>query len=182
MAEWFGDPTARLAGRLTLNPIPHIDPLGSIILPALMLIGSGGSFAFGWAKPVPYNPYNLRNFKWGTFFVGIAGVAANLLLALIFGLMLRYNLELGIAPGPFAQMLGTIVYLNIVLAVFNLIPFPPLDGAKVLFSLLPYRFQHIHDLLEKNWLIFIVFIVFFASAIISPISMFLFKAITGFGL
>ena len=182
MAEWFGDPTARLAGRLTLNPIPHIAPLGSIILPALMLIGSQGSFAFGWAKPVPYNPYNLRNFKWGTFFVGIAGVLANLALAVIFGLMLRYNIELGIAPGPFAQMLGTIVYLNIVLAVFNMIPFPPLDGAKVLFSLLPYRFQKIHDLLEANWLVFIIFIVFFASAIISPISGFLFRVITGVGI
>ncbi|MFA5997770.1 MAG: site-2 protease family protein [Candidatus Paceibacterota bacterium] len=182
MAEWFGDPTARLAGRLTLNPVPHIDPLGSIILPALMLLSTHGSFAFGWAKPVPYNPYNLRNFKWGTFFVGIAGVLANLGLAIIFGLMLRYNVELGIAPGPFAQMLGTIVYLNIVLAVFNMIPFPPLDGAKVLFSLLPFRFQYIHDFLEKNWLIFIVFVVFFASSIISPISMFIFKLITGVNL
>jgi len=182
MAEWFGDPTARLAGRLTLNPVPHIDPLGSIILPALMLVGSGGSFAFGWAKPVPYNPYNLRNFKWGTILVGIAGVAANLLLALIFGLMLRYNVELGIAPGPFADMLSTIVYLNIVLAVFNMIPFPPLDGAKVLFTLLPYRFQQIHDYLEANWLIFIVFVVFFASYIISPISSLLFALITGVGI
>ncbi|MCK9344738.1 MAG: site-2 protease family protein [Candidatus Pacebacteria bacterium] len=182
MAEWFGDPTARLAGRLTLNPVPHIDPLGSIILPALMLLGSGGSFAFGWAKPVPYNPYNLRNFKWGTIFVGVAGVLANLLLALIFGLMLRYNVELGIEVGPFTQMLGTIVYLNIVLAVFNMIPFPPLDGAKVLFTLLPYRFQKIHDYLEANWLIFIVFVVFFASTIISPISSLLFRVITGVGL
>lgn len=181
MAEWFGDPTARLAGRLTLNPIPHLDPLGSIILPALMLLGSGGTFAFGWAKPVPYNPYNLRNFKWGTILVGLAGVAANLLIAIIFGLMLRYNVELGIAPGPFAQMLGTIVYLNVVLAVFNMIPFPPLDGAKVLFAFIPLRFQYIHDYLEGNWLLFIVFIVFFAQAIISPISGFIFRVITGVG-
>jgi Zn-dependent protease len=129
MAEWFGDPTARLAGRLTLNPVPHIDPLGSIILPALMLFGSGGTFAFGWAKPVPYNPYNLRNFKWGTIWVGLAGVLANLALATIFGLMLRYSMELGITDMQFAKMLATIVYLNIVLAVFNMIPFPPLDGA-----------------------------------------------------
>lgn len=182
MAEWFGDPTARLAGRLTMNPVPHIDPLGSIILPALMLLGSGGTFAFGWAKPVPYNPYNLRNYKWGTVFVGLAGVLANLALAVIFGLMLRFNVELGIAPGPFAQMLGTIVYLNIVLAVFNMIPFPPLDGAKVFFSLLPVRFQRIHDTLEHNWLLFIVFVVFFAQYIISPISGFIFRIITGVGL
>ncbi|OHA79300.1 MAG: hypothetical protein A2747_02555 [Candidatus Yonathbacteria bacterium RIFCSPHIGHO2_01_FULL_44_41] len=182
MAEWFGDPTARLAGRLTLNPIPHIDPLGSIILPALMLLGSGGTFAFGWAKPVPYNPYNLRNFKWGTVFVGIAGVLANLAIAVIFGLMLRFNVELGIVPGPFAQMLGTIVFLNIVLAVFNMIPFPPLDGAKVLFAFLPLRFQQIHDYLERNWLLFIVFVVFFAQYIILPISSFIFRLITGVGI
>lgn len=179
VAEMFGDPTARLAGRLTLNPIPHIDPLGSIILPALMMLGSGGTFAFGWAKPVPYNPYNLRNYKWGTVLVGLAGVLANLLIAIIFGLMIRYNVALGIAPGPFAQMLGTIVFLNIVLAVFNMIPFPPLDGAKVLFAFLPLRFQKIHDYLEHNWLFFIIFMIYFAGSIISPISGFIFKLITG---
>ena len=182
MAEWFGDPTARLAGRLTLNPVPHIDPLGSIILPALMLFGSGGTFAFGWAKPVPYNPYNLSNFKWGTIAVGLAGVLANLALAVIFGLMLRFNAELGITPGPFAEMLGTIVFLNIVLAVFNMIPFPPLDGAKVLFAFLPVRFQYIHDFLEQNWLFFIIFVIFFAQYIIWPISSFIFMGITGVGL
>lgn len=182
MAEWFGDPTARLAGRLTLNPVPHIDPLGSIIIPALMLFGSGGSFAFGWAKPVPYNPYNLSNFKWGTIMVGLAGVLANLAIAVIFGLMIRYNMVLGIADGPFAQMLATIVILNIVLAVFNMIPFPPLDGAKVLFAFLPIRFQYIHDFLEQNWLVFIVFVVFFAQYIISPITGFIFRLITGVGI
>jgi len=174
--------TARLAGRLTLNPVPHIDPLGSVLLPAIMLFGSGGTFAFGWAKPVPYNPYNLSNFKWGTIAVGLAGVLANLLLAIIFGIMLRFNSELGITPGPFAEMLATIVFLNIVLAVFNMIPFPPLDGAKVLFAFLPIRFQWIHDYLEQNWLIFIVFVIFFAQYIISPISSFLFRLITGVGI
>lgn len=185
MAEGFGDPTARLAGRLTLNPVSHIDPMGSIILPAMMLLGStaiGHPFAFGWAKPVPYNPYNLSNFKWGTVFVGLAGVMANLALAIIFGLMLRFNVELGITPGPFADMLNTIVYLNIVLAVFNMIPFPPLDGAKVLFAFIPLRFQYIHDYLEQNWLIFIIFVIFFAQYIISPISSLLFGLITGFGI
>lgn len=180
VAEMFGDPTARLAGRLTLNPIKHIDPLGSIILPALMLLSTGGKFAFGWAKPVPYNPYNLRNFKWGTIFVGLAGALANLLLAIIFGLIIRYHAMLGIGPGPFFDILGTIVFTNVILAVFNLIPFPPLDGAKVLFAFLPYRFQQIHDYLEHNWIFFIIFVFFFAQYIISPVSSLLFRAITGF--
>ncbi len=182
VAEMFGDPTARLAGRLTLNPIKHIDPLGSIILPALMLLGSGGKFAFGWAKPVPYNPYNLRDFKWGTVFVGVAGALANLFLAVIFGLILRFHDLFGIVSGPFSDMLGTIVFTNVILAVFNLIPFPPLDGAKVLFAFLPYRFQQVHDYLEKNWILFILFVFFFAQYIISPISSLLFRLITGFTL
>lgn len=180
VAEMLGDPTARLAGRLTLNPVSHIDPLGSIILPAIMLLGSGGNFSFGWAKPVPYNPYNLRNFKWGTVAVGVAGVAANLFIAIIFGLMMRYSPELGIVFGsPFFTILSMVVTLNLALAVFNLIPFPPLDGAKVLFALLPLRLQYIHDYLERNWLIFIIFVFFFAQYIIWPITTFLFRVITG---
>jgi Zn-dependent protease len=113
--------------------------------------------------------------------VGAAGALANLLIALIFGLMIRYHTELGIIPGtPFFEIIGTITFLNIVLAVFNMIPFPPLDGAKVLFSVLPYRFQQVHDYLEQNWLLFIVFVFFFAQYIIQPISSFLLMAITGF--
>lgn len=178
VAEMFGDPTARLAGRLTLNPIPHIDPLGSIILPVLLL-STGAGIVLGWAKPVPYNPYNLRNQKWGTVAVGLAGVLTNLLLAVIFGLIIRYSAELGITSQSFLGMLEFIVQINVVLAVFNLIPFPPLDGAKVLFAFLPYRFQYIHDYLEKNWLLFIVFVIFFAQYIIAPVSNFLLKVIVG---
>ncbi|MDD5152631.1 MAG: site-2 protease family protein [Candidatus Pacebacteria bacterium] len=179
MAELFGDPTARLAGRLTLNPIPHIDPLGSIILPAIMMIASKGSFAFGWAKPVPYNPHNLRNFKWGTFSVAIAGVLANLFLAVFFGLMIRFHALLGISSASFIQILVTIVEVNLVLAVFNMIPVPPLDGSKALFSLLPYRFNHIYEYMERNWIIFIIFVMFLGSQIIAPISFYLLTLITG---
>lgn len=178
VAEMFGDPTARLAGRLTLNPIPHIDPLGSIILPVLLL-STGAGIVLGWAKPVPYNPYNLRNQKWGTVAVGLAGVLTNLLLAIIFGLIIRYSAELGITSQSFLGMIEFIVQINVVLAVFNLIPFPPLDGAKVLFAFLPYRFQYVHDYLEKNWLLFIVFVIFFAQYIIAPVSNFLLKVIVG---
>lgn len=181
VAEMFGDPTARLAGRLTLNPVPHIDPLGSIILPGLLLM-SGTGFVLGWAKPVPYNPYNLRNQKWGTIAVGLAGVLVNLLIAVIFGLILRYHTELGLNSNSFLSMIEYIVQINIVLAVFNMIPFPPLDGAKVLFAFLPYHLQYIHDYLERNWLIFIVFVLFFAQYIIWPIASSLFSVITGAGL
>ncbi len=180
VAEMWGDPTARLAGRLTLNPIKHIDPLGSVILPALMYFGSSGNFMFGWAKPVPYNPYNLKNLKWGTVAVGLAGVLANLFIAIIFGLMIRFADVLSIMPGsPFYTILVSIVLVNVLLAVFNLIPFPPLDGAKVLFAFLPYRFQYIHDYLEQNWLLFIIFILFFAQYIISPAVSLVFGVIVG---
>ena len=156
VAEMLGDSTARLAGRLTLNPVPHIDPLGSVLVPAMLLFSTAGQFAFGWAKPVPYNPYNLRNFKWGTFAVSIAGVAVNLLIAIVFGLLLRFHAEFGIDSSAFLQIIATIVQLNLILAVFNMIPVPPLDGAKVLFTLLPQRFQYIHDFMEQNWIIFII--------------------------
>lgn len=132
MANYLGDPTAKLQGRLTLNPVRHIDPLGSIILPALLLI-THSPLLIGYAKPVPYNPYNLRG-KYGEGLVAFAGPGTNILIALIFGLMMR------LAPaqlGPELLMaFGIIVYVNILLALFNLIPVPPLDGSKVLETLL----------------------------------------------
>jgi len=154
VAYMLGDPTAKLAGRLTLNPISHIDPLGSIIVPTLMALMPGG-IIFGWAKPVPYNPYNLKNQRWGTALVGAAGAISNLFIALVFGTLIRYSSELGLS-GSFLQISGMIVLLNIVLAVFNLIPIPPLDGSKVLFSLLPVKLHYIQEFLEKYW-IFLIF-------------------------
>ena len=177
VAYMLGDPTAKLAGRLTLNPISHIDPLGSIIVPTLMALMPGG-IIFGWAKPVPYNPYNLKNQRWGTALVGAAGALSNLFIALIFGTLIRYADVLSLS-GPFLQISGMIVILNIVLAVFNLIPIPPLDGSKVLFSLLPIKFHYIQEFLERYWLFLIFFLIFFASNIVFPIVNFLFKVITG---
>src|SRR3989344_1145312 len=140
----LGDRTAEDAGRLTLNPLKHLDPFGSVLLPLFTLFLGG--FVFGWAKPVPYNPYNLKNQKWGPALVGAAGPAANIGLALVFGLLLRF------LPGfsesipstflfNFLSVASTITLLNLVLAVFNLVPIPPLDGSKVLFSVLPYQWR-----------------------------------------
>jgi len=132
VADRLGDPTARLQGRLTLNPISHIDPIGTIVLP-LLLVLSNSPFFIGYAKPVPYNPHNLRGL-YGEAWVAFAGPGVNLLLAVIFGLSVRFG---GAALSP-AMVLAfsTIVYVNLLLALFNLIPLPPLDGSKVLGGIL----------------------------------------------
>ena len=181
MADFLGDPTARLSGRLTLNPLPHLDPVGSILLPFLLLISSRGNFFFAWAKPVPYNPYNLRNQRWGTLAVGVAGVLVNFALALIFGLTVRFSGLSGnaILTTPFLRLAVLIAGLNLGLGIFNFIPVPPLDGSKVLFSLLPYRFMHIERFFERYWFVLILLVYFFAGYIIVPILSFAFAAITG---
>jgi len=176
VANMLGDPTARLAGRLTLNPVKHLDPVGSFLVPAIMYITVG--FMFGWAKPVPYNPYNLKNQRWGTALVGAAGALSNLFIAIVFGLLIRFSVELGLSSA-FVEISGLIVLLNLVLGVFNLVPVPPLDGSKVLFSLLPYKLHHIQVAMERYQLFLIFFVIFVAWQIIFPIVSFLFTLITG---
>lgn len=158
-AEMLGDPTARLQGRLTLNPIPHIDPIGSILVPAI-LVFSGASFLFGWAKPVPYNPYNLKNRKWGEAIVAGAGPAVNIFLALIFGLIIRFGINS--LPENFVTLASTVVLINILLAFFNLLPIPPLDGSKLLRAVLPYKanmaFQRFETLLMQGGLIMMILV------------------------
>ena len=144
-ALFLGDKTAEYEGRLTLNPLKHIDMWGSVIFPAVSLLLGG--FVFGWAKPVPYNPHNLRNQKWGEALVAGAGPLSNIVLAIVFGLGIRFIAPLG--SGPFAEILATIVLVNLTLAFFNLIPIPPLDGSKILWSVLPARFMHIRESLEQ---------------------------------
>lgn len=139
MADWLGDPTARLAGRLSPNPIVHVDPLGSIVVPALLFFTNAG-ILFGWAKPVPYNPYNLTDQKWGEAKVAAAGPAVNLFLALIFGILIRFSEVLSL-NSAFIELSSYIVYINILLAFFNMIPIPPLDGSKIIQPFLPFSLQ-----------------------------------------
>lgn len=186
----LGDKTAQYAGRLTLNPIKHIDPFGSILLPAMFYFLGG--FIFGWAKPVPYNPYNLRNpfgwlmagKNWGPAIVGAAGPFANFSLALVFGFLVRFSPELLNGVGGaflinFITIASTIALLNLVLALFNLLPIPPLDGSKVLFALLPYQWRGIESFLEQYGFFILLIFIFFFSGIISPLVIFLFRLITG---
>ena len=135
----LGDPTAKLAGRLSLNPLVHIDPVGSVVVPAI-LVWLGG-LVFGWAKPVPYNPHQLRGGKWGPALVALAGPLSNFVVALVFGLFLRLSLASELISGPALGLVSMIILLNVMLGVFNLLPLPPLDGSKVLFALLPWRWR-----------------------------------------
>jgi Zn-dependent protease len=139
VALWHGDPTAKFAGRLTLNPIPHLDLFGSILLPGLMLL-SGSRFFLAWAKPVPVNVDNLRNPRVDSLKVAAAGPISNVLLAFVFALV--WSLTARLQPGtdqPIAFVCGIGVVVNCVLAVFNLLPIPPLDGHWVLLRFLPPR-------------------------------------------
>jgi Zn-dependent protease len=173
MANQLGDPTAKYAGRLTLNPMKHIDPIGSILLP-ILLIPTG--FLFAYAKPVPYNPYNLKDQKWGPVKVALAGPISNFILAFIFGLALQF-----LPVGPMTEFLYIIVYANVILGVFNLVPIPPLDGSKVLFAVLPDNAEHIKQILQRyGFLILIVFIMSF-SHILTPFIKFFVNLFVGGG-
>ncbi|PIT88195.1 MAG: site-2 protease family protein [Candidatus Magasanikbacteria bacterium CG10_big_fil_rev_8_21_14_0_10_36_32] len=165
MADRLGDPTARYAGRLTLNPKAHIDLWGTILMPLLLSALSGGSFLFAYAKPVPYNPYNLKNQKWGPALVGLAGPMANFLLAAIFALIIRFiNPTLVIN-----ELLFIIVYANVLLMVFNLVPIPPLDGSKILYAVLPDSMNNLKIFLERYSFILLMILIFFLFDFIAPI-------------
>lgn len=184
-AYLLGDNTARLQGRLTLNPLKHLDPLGSVILP-LLLISSGSHYVVGWARPVPYNPNNLRNLRKGTIIVAIAGIAANVLLAVIFGMLMRYATVFGFPPfdplsaHPFYKITSIIVITNLVLALFNIIPIPPLDGSKILFSILPSKLRFVESFLEKWGIFVLLFFVIFVWGAVTPLVFKAYSLITGF--
>lgn len=176
MADRLGDPTAKNLGRLTLNPLPHIDLFGSILLPAILVLTNAG-FVFGWAKPVPYNPYNLRDQKYGGAKVAAAGPLANLITAVFFGLILRFF------PLPSVQLeilFQIIVFINLLLMVFNLLPIPPLDGSKVLAPFLPYSWQLKFAAMERFGLLIVLAFVMLGFFLIIPVITFLFRLIVGF--
>ncbi|MFA6050138.1 MAG: site-2 protease family protein [Candidatus Paceibacterota bacterium] len=175
-AYFLGDPTAKYAGRLTLNPIKHLEVFGSVIVPLLTF--ALGGIVFGWAKPVPYNPYNLRAKKYGEVIVALAGPVSNLLIATVFALYIR-TLGGDIGSSPTGQLAVLIVLVNLTLAVFNLIPVPPLDGSKILWGLLPYRWHPVKAFIERNMIAFIIVVILTISFILDPIVSALFSLLTG---
>lgn len=203
-AFWLGDPTAKYMGRLTLNPLKHMDPWGSFLMPVILLVLSGGRFFFASAKPVPYNPYNLRDQKYGPAIVGAAGPLSNIVIALVFGILLRIFILTGLVPAGDAMVLvgniftganliGSgmsavgiifvmIIYINILLAIFNLVPIPPLDGSKLLFAILPIR-EETKLNLEQYGLIFIIPVILLLSgpifSVIFAVEKFFFEFVLG---
>jgi len=178
-AYFQGDNTAKYAGRLTLNPLKHLEWFGSFILPVISYFLGG--FIIGWAKPVPFNPYNLRNQRWGEALVAIAGPAANVCLALFFGLLLRFG-AFATADPAFVTIIGTIVFINLVLATFNLVPIPPLDGSKVIFSFFPNALRNVRPFFERYGFFILIFFIFFLWQFMLPIVSHEFTWITGMSL
>ncbi len=163
MADRLGDPTARREGRVTLNPLPHLDPIGTILMPLLMII-TGGGFLIGWAKPVPVNPYNLRHPKRDYMLVSLAGPAANVVAAVTLAFL--FHLVVFILPGlpqalsePLLLFLIIGVRLNLLLAFFNLIPVPPLDGSGILQGLLPERYEIMFQQIRPYGFFILIFLL-----------------------
>jgi len=159
----LGDPTAKYSGRLTLNPLKHLDPFGSVILPLLLFI-SGSPVLVGWAKPVPINPYNFKDQKWGSFKVAIAGPLSNIALAVFFGLIIRFTPpDFIIQFSRFFIIIFFILIINLMLALFNLLPIPPLDGSWILFKFIPEKFANVTTFLQQYGIFILIFLLFFGA-------------------
>jgi Zn-dependent protease len=162
VSDYLGDRTARVHGRLTLDPRAHIDPFMTLLLPLILII-SGSPVVFGAAKPVPFNPYAVRWGKWGAALVAVAGPLTNLLLAAFFALWLQlFNLT---SAAPF---LVPMILVNIGFFVFNMIPFPPLDGSRVLYALVPYPVREVMDRIERLGFLVLFLVIFLGFPIIQP--------------
>jgi Zn-dependent protease len=184
VAYWLGDSTAKYAGRMTLNPIPHIDPVGSIIVPGLALMWGG--FLLGWAKPVPVNPYNLKYGKWGEALVAFAGPATNLLIAIFSILLIRFGGSAFSSETALA-VIGAVAYSNIGLALLNSLPIPPLDGSKMLAAFLPpslyLQYRGLENLTYAlgpfGLLLVLILIINFISPVLSQVTRSIFGLLTG---
>lgn len=176
-ANSLGDPTAKNLGRLTLNPLRHIDMFGSVLLP-LLLFFARSPFIVGYAKPVPYNPENLSDKKYGPAKVAFAGPASNLILALLFGLSLRFIPDIFVSS-LIPQLFSFIIFLNLVLAIFNLFPVPPLDGHWLLMAFLPKRFHALRMFLYRYSIVLLFIFIIFIFPIIFPLVSLFYTLITG---
>ena len=168
VAKLQGDSTAELEGRVTLNPLSHVDPMGFLVLVL---------FGFGWGKPVPFNPYNLKAKRWGPALVSLAGPASNLIGVIFFGLVFRLVLQIGNLPADnlLHTVLACSVQFNVVLMLFNLLPIPPLDGSKLL-SLLPQQFEGLVEGLQRYGFVILLFVIFFGQNVLGTV----FQAVEGF--
>ena len=174
MADFLGDPTPRLQGRLSVNPLKHLELFGSVIVP---IITAMSGFAFGWAKPVEWNPYNVKNRRVGELLISLAGPLANILIATVFGFVIRFGV--GNVSDSFILISSYIVLVNISLAVFNFLPIPPLDGSKIFFSLLPPRLAYVRAWMERYSLVLMLVLLFGLWKFIEPIIPLLYRIIVG---
>jgi len=176
VALYLGDPTAKYAKRLTLNPLKHLDPIGSVALPLLMLLFTGGQGPiFGWAKPVPINPYNFKDQRWGELKVSLAGPATNFAVGILFALIIRFFS----LPESLFLFFSIISIYNFLLALFNLVPIPPLDGSHILFSLLSDKYRNFKIFLQQYGLFILVFFIFFGVDFIFYAANFFYSLISG---
>ncbi len=168
----LGDPTAKNAGRLTLNPIKHLDFFGSFLLPLTLFIFKS-PVLFGWAKPVPFNPIYLKNQKRDSALIGLAGPGSNFLIAVIFGLIAKILVGVGVIS-PLLIFFDVIIFINIALGVFNLLPVPPLDGSKIIFYFFPASAEKYEIMLEQYGVFILLFVIFFGLGFIFPIINFIY--------
>lgn len=179
-ADRLGDDTARRAGRLTLNPLKHMDFFGSFLMPLCLLLATGGSFFFAYAKPVPYDPRNLKDPRMGSLKIALAGPVTNFILAVVFGIAVRIFSYFQVS-NLFLELLALVAYMNIMLGVFNCVPIPPLDGSRVLFAVLPQTLTtfRVAAFLERYGMFIVLIFVFFGFQLILPLINFIFMLVTG---